>query len=98
LVTGTANSGVAKTGIKVYPNPNNGTSLTIDFYNFNKGNIGIIVRDISGNTVISSSTNSDGNGLFSFELPGFANLSSGIYIISAASDDVHLTSKVAVTR
>jgi hypothetical protein len=83
---------------KAYPNPNKGTSLKLDFYNFDKGNIVITVSDVSGNTVIATVANPDGGNLYSTDLPGFADLSSGLYIISAGSDNIHLVTKVVISK
>jgi hypothetical protein len=98
LVTGTANSGVAKTGIKVYPNPNNGTSLTIDFYNLLEDSFQLNIKDITGNSVITKSINSGGALTYRTEISDFGTLPSGVYFVNIHTANVNLIEKVVLVK
>lgn len=81
---------VKSNGIKVYPNPSNGT-INLNINDFT-GKINIQLFDIKGQVVYS-----DYNVDFSLEKTiNFNKLSTGLYILKVSSDNLNYTEKIII--
>jgi hypothetical protein len=98
-VTGLQSAGnVGGPRFKVYPNPNNGVALSLDFYNLAAGSYKVKITDLSGNELTSKTVNATGSAFFSSSSNEFASLPNGLYVINLVSDKVNLFEKVILIK
>ena len=90
------NSNQDQNTLTVFPNPNDGTEITININGFNSDEVIITIQDILGRVMYVKSNNIEMDKSNTISVMPDDKLVSGIYFVGVSNDEISLNKKIAV--